>query len=82
MIPRFGRAPYFVIVKLDNGQMKIEEFYANEFLKETRHIGKKRVEEGISVKESMERSRLSQLEGITEPTHPVEESLVISQFQD
>jgi len=111
----FGRAPYFVIVRLENGNMDIEDFYSNEFLNEKGHIGIKvvraivkyrldlvfvsnigeiayymlkdnivdiyRAEEGLSVKEVMQRYRLNQLEPITEPTHPVEESQVISQFQ-
>jgi len=111
----FGRAPYFVIVRLENGNMDIEDFYTNEFLNEKGHIGIKvvraivkyrldlvfvsnigeityymlkdslvdiyKAEEGLSVKEVMQRYRLNQLELITEPTHPVEESQVISQFQ-
>jgi len=111
----FGRAPYFVIAKLENGNMDIEDFYTNEFLNEKGHIGIKvvraiikyrldlvfvsnigeiayymlkdnlvdlyRVEVGLSVKEVMQRYRLNQLEQITGPTHPVEESQVISQFQ-
>jgi len=40
-----------------------------------------RVEAGLSVKEVMQRYRLNQLERITGPTHPVEESQVMSQFQ-
>ncbi len=111
----FGRAPYFVIVRLENGNMDIEDFYTNEFLNEKGHIGIKvvraiikyrldlvfvsnigeityymlkdslvdiyKAEEGLSVKETVQRYRLNQLELITEPTHPVEESQVISQFQ-
>ena len=111
----FGRAPYFVIVRLENGNMDIEDFYNNEFLNEKGHIGIKvvraiikyrldlvfvsnigeityymlkdslvdiyKAEEGLSVKETVQRYRLNQLELITEPTHPVEESQVISQFQ-
>ena len=110
----FGRAPYFVIVRLENGNVEIEDFYTNEFLNEKVHIGIKivraiikyrsdlvfvsnigeiayymlkdkladvyRVEEGLSVKEVMQRYRLNQLELITEPTHAVEESQVINQF--
>ncbi len=112
----FGRAPYFVIVRLESGNIYIEDFYTNEFLNEKGHIGIKvvraiikyrldlvfvsnigeiayymlkdnlvdvyRVEEGLSVKEIVQRYRLNQLELITEPTHPVEESQVISQFQE
>ena len=111
----FGRAPYFVIVRLENGNMEIEDFYSNEFLNEKGHIGIKvvraivkyrldlvfvsnigeiayymlkdnlvdlyKVEVGLSVKEVMQRYRLNQLELITEPTHPVEESQVFNQFQ-
>ena len=111
----FGRATNFVIVRLENGNMEIEDFYTNEFLNEKVHIGIKivraiikyridlvfvsnigeiayymlkdkladvyRVEEGLSVKEVMQRYRLNQLELITEPTHAVEESQVINQFQ-
>ena len=40
-----------------------------------------KVEEGLSVKEVMQRYRLNQLELITGPTHAVEESQVITQFQ-
>ena len=40
-----------------------------------------RVEEGLSVKEVIQRYRLNQLELLTEPTHAVEESQVINQFQ-
>jgi predicted Fe-Mo cluster-binding NifX family protein len=35
----FGRAPYFIILKLDdNGGVEIEDFYYNEFLGEKDHI--------------------------------------------
>jgi len=35
----FGRAPYFIILKLDNnGGIEIEDFYYNEFLGEKDHI--------------------------------------------
>lgn len=40
-----------------------------------------KVEKGLSVKEAMERYRLNELEPITAPTHLVEESQVMSQFQ-
>ncbi|HLA28818.1 MAG TPA: cation diffusion facilitator family transporter [Syntrophales bacterium] len=110
----FGRAPYFVIVRMESGNVEIEDFCTNEFLNEKAHIGIKivraiikyridlvfvsnigeiayymlkdkladvyRVEEGLSVKEVMQRYRLNQLELITEPTHAVEESQVINQF--
>ncbi|MFH2067408.1 MAG: cation diffusion facilitator family transporter [Pseudomonadota bacterium] len=37
----FGRAPYFMIVKLNNGQADIDDFYINQFLDEKGHIGLK-----------------------------------------
>lgn len=37
----FGRAPYFIILKLINNNVEIEDFYYNEFLSEKRHIGVK-----------------------------------------
>ena len=39
----FGRAPYFIILKLHNDDVEIEDFYYNEFLGEkvTIHIGVK-----------------------------------------
>jgi len=111
----FGRAPYFVIVSLENGNMDIEDFYSNEFLNEKGHIGIKvvraiikyrldmvfvlnigeiayymlkdnlldvyKVEEGLSVKEIIQRYRLNQLKLMTAPTHPVEESQMMRQFQ-
>ena len=39
----FGRAPYFVILNLENGNADIEDFYTNEFLNEKGHIGLKAV---------------------------------------
>jgi len=35
----FGRAPYFVILKIENIHVEIEDFYLNEFLDKTKHIG-------------------------------------------
>ncbi|MBF0204496.1 MAG: cation diffusion facilitator family transporter [Desulfamplus sp.] len=35
----FSRAPYFVFLKLIDKQITIENFYTNEFLSETQHIG-------------------------------------------
>ena len=35
----FGRAPYFVIIRLDTGGMHIDDFYTNEFLNEAGHVG-------------------------------------------
>jgi cation diffusion facilitator family transporter len=40
----FGRAPYFIILKLDNNDLGIEDFYYNEFIKE-----KDRIHVGIKV---------------------------------
>ncbi len=40
----FGRAPYFIIFKLDNSGLEIEDFYYNEFIKE-----KERIHVGIKV---------------------------------
>ena len=37
----FGRAPYYIILKLDDKNITIEDFYYNEFLKEKTHIGLK-----------------------------------------
>ena len=35
----FGRAPYFVILKIENNNVDIEDFYLNEFLGKEKHIG-------------------------------------------
>jgi len=35
----FGRAPYFVIVKIENNRIEIEDFYLNEFLDKEKHVG-------------------------------------------
>lgn len=35
----FGRAPYFAIVRLEGEKVEIEEFYLNEFLDRTKHVG-------------------------------------------
>ncbi len=39
----FGRAPYFIILKLDSNGLEIEDFYYNEFIKtkERIHVGVK-----------------------------------------
>ena len=37
----FGRAPYFIILKISGSQVSIEDFYCNEFLQEKQHIGVK-----------------------------------------
>lgn len=106
----FGRAPYFIILRLSDNDIKIEDFYYNKFLDEKRHIGVKvikavikykidllftsqigeisfymlkdnfvdiyKIEEGLTVKEVMERYRSNQAEQITKPTHSAEESQV------
>jgi cation diffusion facilitator family transporter len=37
----FGRAPYFIILKISGSRVSIEDFYCNEFLQEKQHIGVK-----------------------------------------
>jgi predicted Fe-Mo cluster-binding NifX family protein len=37
----FGRAPYFVILKITGKNVEIEDFYHNEFLGEKKHVGVK-----------------------------------------
>ncbi|MBN1526414.1 MAG: cation diffusion facilitator family transporter [Candidatus Omnitrophica bacterium] len=37
----FGRAPYYIILRLNDTGVEIEDFYYNEFLNETKHIGVK-----------------------------------------
>ena len=46
----FGRAPYFVILKFDDNNMEIEDFYYNEFLEEKKHIGIKVIKAVIRYK--------------------------------
>jgi len=46
----FGRAPYYVIVKLDGNNTEIEDFYYNEFLGEKKHIGVKVIKAVIRYK--------------------------------
>jgi len=46
----FGRAPYYIIIKLSDGRTEIEDFYYNEFLKEKKHIGVKVIKAVISYK--------------------------------
>jgi cation diffusion facilitator family transporter len=105
----FGRAPYFIILRLGNdNDIEIEDFYYNEFLNEKRHVGIKvikavikykidllftsrigeisfymlknnfidiyRAEEGLSVREIIERYRNNQIERIALPTHSAEEA--------
>jgi cation diffusion facilitator family transporter len=35
----FGRAPYFIIVSVDENEVVIDDFYLNEFLDRKKHIG-------------------------------------------
>jgi cation diffusion facilitator family transporter len=105
----FGRAPYFIILRLGNdNNIEIEDFYYNEFLNEKKHVGIKvikavikykidllftsrigeisfymlknnfvdiyRAEEGLSVREIIERYRNNQIEQIALPTHSAEEA--------
>ena len=106
----FGRAPYYIILRLHDEIVEIEDFYYNQFLGEAKHIGVKviknvikhkldllftsqigeisfhmlkdnfvdiyRVEEGLTVREILERYHKEHLEEITMPTHSVEESQV------
>lgn len=37
----FGRAPYFAILKMNDDNFEIEDFYLNEFLNSKHHIGMK-----------------------------------------
>ncbi len=46
----FGRAPYFMILKLSEDQCEIEDFYLNEFLDDKEHIGLKVVKAIINYK--------------------------------
>lgn len=46
----FGRAPYYVILKLNSDNTEIEDFYYNEFLGEKKHIGIKVIKAVIRYK--------------------------------
>jgi len=46
----FGRAPYFIIVRLTDKDAEIEDFYYNEFLAEKKHIGIKVIKAVIKYK--------------------------------
>ncbi len=104
----FGRAPYFIILRLIDDNIEIEDFYYNEFLDEKKHIGVKvikaiikykldllftseigeisfhmlkdnfvdiyKIEEGLTVKEVIEKYRSGQLKHVTMPTRAIEES--------
>jgi cation diffusion facilitator family transporter len=50
----FGRAPYYIILKLDGAKTEIEDFYYNEFLSEKKHVG-------VKVIKAVIRYRLDQL---------------------
>jgi len=49
----FGRAPYYVILKLNGDNTEIEDFYYNEFLNEKKHIGIKVIKAVIKYKLDM-----------------------------
>jgi len=104
----FGRAPYFVILKIGEGKTRIEDFYSNSFLGESQHVGIRvikaiikykldilftskvgelsfymlknnfvdiyRIEEGIAVREALQRYKTGELQKISQPTHLLEES--------
>lgn len=106
----FGRAPYYIILRLNDKDIEIEDFYYNEFLSEKKHIGVKvikavirykldmlftakigelsfymlkdnfvdiyKIKEDMSVRETIQKYKSTQLEKITTPTHPLEESQV------
>jgi len=46
----FGRSPYFIILKLNNSKVEIEDFYHNEYLGKERHIGIKVIKTVIKYK--------------------------------
>ncbi len=104
----FGRAPYFVILKMGEDETCIEDFYSNSFLGESQHVGIKvikaiikykldvlftsqvgelsfymlknnfvdiyRIEEGITVREALQRYKNGEFQKISQPTHSLEES--------
>jgi len=106
----FGRAPYFVIIRIGENDAEIEDFYYNEFLDEKKHIGVKvikavikhkldllftsrigeisfhmlrdnfvdiyKVKKNTTVKDIIAKYSNNQLELVTSPTHPLEESQV------
>jgi cation diffusion facilitator family transporter len=49
----FGRAPYFLILRLDGENIDIEDFYYNEFIGEKKHIGVKVIRAVIKYKLDM-----------------------------
>jgi len=46
----FGRAPYYIILMINDGEVEIEDFYYNEFLGEKKHIGAKVIKAVIKYK--------------------------------
>ena len=50
MYGHFGRAPYYVILSLNDNDIKIEDFYYNEFLGDKHHIGLKVIKAVIKYK--------------------------------
>ena len=46
----FGRAPYFIILRLGNDNNEIEDFYYNEFIHEKKHAGIKVIKAVIKYK--------------------------------
>jgi len=105
----FGRAPYFIVLRLEEDNVEIEDFYYNEFIKEKDriHVGIKvikavikhnldivftptigeisfymlkdnfvdiyKAEEGLTVRQIIEKYRNNEVDKITEP-YPAEES--------
>jgi cation diffusion facilitator family transporter len=49
----FGRAPYYIILRLNDKDIEIEDFYYNEFLNEKKHIGIKVIKAVIRYKLDM-----------------------------
>ena len=49
----FGRAPYYIILRLTDKNTEIEDFYYNEFLNEKKHIGIKVIKAVIKYKLDM-----------------------------
>ena len=113
----FGRAPYFVVLRLsdNSNNVEIEDFYINEFLGEKKHIGIKvikaiikykidllftsrigeisfymlkdnfvdiyKVEEDSSMMDIIEKYHNNKLEQITSPTHSVEETQLMKNYE-
>ncbi|NWF52775.1 MAG: cation diffusion facilitator family transporter [Nitrospirae bacterium] len=113
----FGRAPYFVVLRLNDNSNKVEidDFYFNEFLGENKHVGIKvikaiikykidllftsrigeisfymlkdsfvdiyKAEEDSSIRYIVEKYHNNQLEQITSPTHSVEETQLMKNYE-